>query len=1583
MPHVGSETQLLDPLNLGRGRRFSLVPLARPQEARVLKVAEAAPEQREAAIALLKLEFRRLSTLQHPNLVRALELGTLPDGRPYMAREWVPGTDLATMLEQGPLSLPALTSILRQLLGLLAYLHSRLLVVRDLHPRSLVYCHQEQVTLIDLEAATQFGLASDGTLTGTLAYLPPEVPLGGVLDARSDLYVLGGLAYHLATGCVPFPGLEGLDLVRAHLAARPIPPRARRTDLPEDLAAFLEHLMARDPRERPASAAEALLELAEITGTPAPVGTAIAPVGYLNAVTLIGRGPELTAIQLALAQLKEGRGAAIIISAPAGMGKSRLLREARLLAQLEGVRSFQGQCLDHKSAPYLPLSSALAPLVELHPPDPAAPFHLLFPELPPPRRRLDPRREKRQLFSTVADWLRMAAKQAPLALLIEDLHWADHATVELLNFLIPALQGVPVLIGLTYRSDELPSDSPLRQCLSESYAVQLALSPLDAAARAGMIEGILGAPILTEGLFEVVGRLAGGNPFYISEALRLFIEEGWLEFRDGGWHLRAGISEVPVPETIEASLLRRFSRLPDEVQGVAQLAAVLGDPFQPDLLAAVAGVPGDRLDAALDLLVERQFICQREEGYWFQHARTREAIDRAIPPEVAPSLHRAVAEALERSGKAPAALLAHHYCLADVLDEGIRYLQRAAAEAVSRDSIREAVDFYQGAIELQERHGMPDPSLVTALREEIGQLALCLDPVLAISALEARLAQRFDDDPHRVELTSLLAMAYAFVGAIDRAEHWIANAGGALAPGATLAQAYLLAAQAVVDIYRGHVVDGEAHCYRMREILQANRPWSTLMAWFMAIGTTMLNICRVNQGLDVEAPLLAEAEELARDYQFPDALALCHHTRLVRAVYTGRHDDFTPAHERAEALSRQMGHPFLHELIRIIPLSLFLLDSGDPHEAYVQAERLIEIVRSIGQEYYLAWADALQGRALALQGNPAMGLSRVEAAVSRAKAAAYYPLPEYLAYRSELLIALDRWKEAEAAAQEAERISGSGPRANLHHHLMATRLIARCERHRGRVAEAERRLEQGLSQAEEARNLLHLAALHLELADLYESRAQIEDATLHRQVARAYFQRGHHSGGMALVEASEGFERLGTQGPATDLTVLKTALQSLQMRGELTERLRAIEVGLSRHADQTAQIRRLQAIVEFSQSLAGSLRIETVVEQAVGSLHELAGARRTAVRLLDVTGEVLIERGLPDGPDGEIGALLDRTIREGQPVQFEEPAPEGERVVGWRPRTILTLPLRARDRILGALYVERNPFQPAFSDEDRAVLQSVATYAGMALENARLYSSMQSLVERQTRDLQTALSELRVAYEAQKRADELKAGFLNMVSHELKTPIAFILGFASSLLDEDLGPIDNEDQRDALERIQAGSGQLTTLIDDLLDYARLEAGTFRLDRQELDISALLVDTTAMMGPLAEEKAQHLDLEVPADLPLVLADTVRVTQILNNLLSNAIKYTLAGGMVTLRARPEGPYVRIEVADTGMGIPREDLDRIFSRFFRVETKAHAAVKGTGLGLSITKGLVEAHGGRIGVESELGKGSTFWFTLPQLAP
>jgi signal transduction histidine kinase len=447
--------------------------------------------------------------------------------------------------------------------------------------------------------------------------------------------------------------------------------------------------------------------------------------------------------------------------------------------------------------------------------------------------------------------------------------------------------------------------------------------------------------------------------------------------------------------------------------------------------------------------------------------------------------------------------------------------------------------------------------------------------------------------------------------------------------------------------------------------------------------------------------------------------------------------------------------------------------------------------------------------------------------------------------------------------------------------------------------------------------------------------------------------------------------------------VLKTALQSLQMRGELAERLRALEIGLSRHADQTAQIRRLQAIVEFSRSLAGSLRVITVVEHALESLHELAGARRTAVRLLDVTGEVLIERGLPDEPEDGVPALLERTVREGRSVQIEEPPPDREQVVGWRPRAILTLPLRARDRILGALYVERSPFQPPFSDEDRAVLQSVATYAGMALENARLYSSMQSLVERQTRDLQSALSELRGAYEAQKRSDELKAGFLNMVSHELKTPIAFILGFASSLLDEDLGPIDNEDQRDALERIQAGSGQLTTLIDDLLDYARLEAGTFRLDRQELDISALLVDTTAMMGPLAEEKAQHLDLEVPADLPLVLADTVRVTQILNNLLSNAIKYTLAGGMVTLRARPEGPYVRIEVADTGMGIPREDLDRIFSRFFRVETKAHAAVKGTGLGLSITKGLVEAHGGRIGVESELGKGSTFWFTLPQLAP
>ncbi|HBN10004.1 MAG TPA: hypothetical protein DD435_15640 [Cyanobacteria bacterium UBA8530] len=176
-----------------------------------------------------------------------------------------------------------------------------------------------------------------------------------------------------------------------------------------------------------------------------------------------------------------------------------------------------------------------------------------------------------------------------------------------------------------------------------------------------------------------------------------------------------------------------------------------------------------------------------------------------------------------------------------------------------------------------------------------------------------------------------------------------------------------------------------------------------------------------------------------------------------------------------------------------------------------------------------------------------------------------------------------------------------------------------------------------------------------------------------------------------------------------------------------------------------------------------------------------------------------------------------------------------------------------------------------------------------------------------------------------------------------------------------------------------GAENLMALVDDLLDLARMQAGRFSVIPQRVFFTEVASKAIENLKPLADRKHLALFGEIPVDLPPVMADPQRLGQVLSNLLNNAVSFTPEGGQIRVRAFIEGEWLRCEVKDTGVGIAPEDVPKLFKRFSQLDMTATRKARGTGLGLSISKAIVEAHGGQIGVESELGKGSTFWFTLP----
>jgi PAS domain S-box-containing protein len=227
-------------------------------------------------------------------------------------------------------------------------------------------------------------------------------------------------------------------------------------------------------------------------------------------------------------------------------------------------------------------------------------------------------------------------------------------------------------------------------------------------------------------------------------------------------------------------------------------------------------------------------------------------------------------------------------------------------------------------------------------------------------------------------------------------------------------------------------------------------------------------------------------------------------------------------------------------------------------------------------------------------------------------------------------------------------------------------------------------------------------------------------------------------------------------------------------------------------------------------------------------------------------------------------------------------------------------------------------------------------------------------------------------------ADRAKTEFVSMVSHELRTPMTSIKGYTDLLLMGSVGSLTDGQER-FLSIVRSNVDRLTMLVDDLLDISRIESGRLELTPEPMNLQEAVTRVVASMEARADEKGLILQSQLPTVLPMVRADSDRVVQILTNLVGNACQYTPSGGEVVVSAQAKETEVCISVQDTGIGISPRDQEKIFDRFFRADSPDVQGVSGTGLGLPIVKSLVEMHGGEIWVESELGKGSSFTFTLP----
>jgi two-component system, sensor histidine kinase and response regulator len=307
-------------------------------------------------------------------------------------------------------------------------------------------------------------------------------------------------------------------------------------------------------------------------------------------------------------------------------------------------------------------------------------------------------------------------------------------------------------------------------------------------------------------------------------------------------------------------------------------------------------------------------------------------------------------------------------------------------------------------------------------------------------------------------------------------------------------------------------------------------------------------------------------------------------------------------------------------------------------------------------------------------------------------------------------------------------------------------------------------------------------------------------------------------------------------------------------------------------------------------------------------------------------------------------------------------------------------PLKSSQRIMGFIAADRGG-DPC-RQEDLDLVMTIATQIAVAIDNAQAYQALEDLTQTLEHRVQDRTRELQAANKKLQELDRLKSVFVSIVSHELRTPMTSIKGYIENMLDGLTGTLSDR-QAHYLGRVKYNVERLTRMINDLLDLSRIEAGRVELALAPLSIAEVVSEIVDSLQPIGQAKSISIQRRHQGGPVQISADRDKLHQILTNLIQNAAKFTASGGQIRVETKSmEGGVVQFCVSDTGCGISPQEQAKIFERFYRGET-IQVDQRGAGLGLAITKSLVEMHGGRIWVESILGQGSRFYFTMPIASP
>jgi len=634
---------------------------------------------------VLANEFKILSSLRHPNIISVLDYGFDVDQQPFFTMDLL---ETHVKISVAALKQPESfkVHVLIQLLQALAYLHQHGIIHRDLKPGNVLCTAEGQVKVLDFGLALSAGVAHQGSeiVSGTLAYIAPEIFKGGASTIASDIYAFGMIAYEVFTGIFPFEALTIMETID-HILYQTLD----YSMFSPELAHMLARLLAKDPTDRFQTVNAVIASLSEALHYTQPIETLAIRESYLQAASFVGRQAELATLQKVMTAIVQSHGATWLVAGESGTGKSRLLAEMRVQALVEDVLVLHGQAIAEGGTAYrvwqdvlqwlsvlVPLSDneagALKPIIWQ--------LETLLKRSVPDLSDLAGTASGERLTSVVIDLLQRVGK--PLIILLEDLQWAGDESLTLLDKLSQRVDSLPVLLLGSYRDDETPQ---LHSKIPRAQTIRLKRFNHDQIAQ--LSGSMLGAVGFEPRIVNFLEQETEGNVFFIVETLHVLAEEA------GGLQ---NIASKPLPESIVvggmiAALRSRLARAPQHGRPLLDLAAVIGRDLDLNLLRYLA--PDVALEPWLNAYANIAVLDPEENRWRFAHDKLREQVVQDIRQQSGrlQMLHAQVAQAIESvypDAPAQYAALAYHWTQAGVAEKAVHYNEQAAQQIVQNASFQ-------------------------------------------------------------------------------------------------------------------------------------------------------------------------------------------------------------------------------------------------------------------------------------------------------------------------------------------------------------------------------------------------------------------------------------------------------------------------------------------------------------------------------------------------------------------------------------------------------------------------------------------------------------------------------------------------------------------------------------------------------------------------------------------------------------------------------------------------------------------------------------------------------------------------------